>query len=39
MSGKEDRCVNIFTETGKHLLYSPKLDITILFPNSFRING
>ena len=39
MSVKEDRCLNIFTETVKHLLYSPKFYITILFPNSSRING
>ena len=35
---KEDRCLNILSETVKHLLYSPKFDITILFPNSSRIN-
>lgn len=39
MSVKEDRCLNILSETVKHLLYFPKFDITILFPNSSRING
>ena len=39
MSVKEDGCFNILSENVKHLLYSLKFDITILFPNSSRING